>query len=302
MRNPIEEAGLLTEEFRGNYRGLVVKVDDPKKLGRCRIRVMPMMRLLEDDDLPWATPAKDTGDVGVDVGSLIVPDVNSWVWVFFEAGDIRIPQYTGSAPHHKGSGKPTVPKKSLVIDAMTAGKQSAGDVEEPEYTDTSEYPHSKQVRTKSGNYYEIDDTPGKEEITWFNKVGSWIKFFFNGDVVLHAKKDLYLITEASLKALAKTDFIGDIAANWKMKVGTELEFTIGSNKVKVDSSSVTIEEAGGAKLTLQGGQVMLEGTQVVLAGGGPPVARLGDTSIGIGNAGAPVISNITQGSPRVTSG
>lgn len=84
-----------------------------------------------------------------------------------------------------------------------------------------------------------------------------------------------------------------------------------SGKITMDASAA-MDIISAAKLTLKGtagtdvgdpGAVtQIQGSQVLLAGGGPPVARLGDMTIGTGNLGAPVISTIIQGSPKVLAG
>lgn len=75
----------------------------------------------------------------------------------------------------------------------------------------------------------------------------------------------------------------------------------GGVDVKSDAS-VTVSGTGGTDLGSGSSSTTVKGQTVALAGGGLAVARVGDQVIGTGNLGAPVISTIVQGSPKVTSG
>jgi hypothetical protein len=75
----------------------------------------------------------------------------------------------------------------------------------------------------------------------------------------------------------------------------------GDATIKSDAK-VTVEGTGGTDLGSAASVTNVNGQIVNLAGGGVPVARVGDQAIGVGNAGAPVVSFIVSGSPLVTSG
>ena len=70
--------------------------------------------------------------------------------------------------------------------------------------------------------------------------------------------------------------------------------------MKTDGQTV-VKGTGGTNVGDSGSPTMVDGQTVALAGGGAPIARIGDMVIGTGNLGAPVISQIIQGSPKVTS-
>lgn len=83
------------EEYKldSKYVGKVVDNDDPKKLGRCRIRVVGLFGdEIQDDELPWALP--DFDFVGSLVGSSIIPPIGCIVSVYFDEGEIYLPRYT----------------------------------------------------------------------------------------------------------------------------------------------------------------------------------------------------------------
>lgn len=79
-------------ELDGYYIGVVVDVDDPEKLGRCRIRVSNVFGDdISDDDLPWSIP--ESSFIGSLKGSFIVPPVDTLVYVRFDKGEIYLPVY-----------------------------------------------------------------------------------------------------------------------------------------------------------------------------------------------------------------
>jgi hypothetical protein len=70
------------------YLGIVEDNNDPKKLGRCRIRVFGIFDTMETQDIPWAKPWKDL--IGENFG---VPEIKKIVTVTFDSGNIYTPEY-----------------------------------------------------------------------------------------------------------------------------------------------------------------------------------------------------------------
>jgi hypothetical protein len=85
-------------EFNGIYRGLVVDNNDPQKLGRIKVKIFPMFYNLDSKLLPWAVPAFPLfSGAGSDSGSFCVPNVDSYVFVFFECFHYDQPVYFAEA-------------------------------------------------------------------------------------------------------------------------------------------------------------------------------------------------------------
>lgn len=92
MKNMMDQ--LKPEISKNFFTGIVLDNIDPEKLGRCKIRVYGVF---EDEnipitDLPWAFP--DFNFIGSNLGSFVVPPVNTIVKVYFEDDDIYRPYYT----------------------------------------------------------------------------------------------------------------------------------------------------------------------------------------------------------------
>ena len=70
------------------YVGIVEENIDPKKLGRCRIRVIDVFDDIPLEDIPWATPWKDLNG-----NSFNLPEKGKVVTVIFDSGNIYKPEF-----------------------------------------------------------------------------------------------------------------------------------------------------------------------------------------------------------------
>lgn len=89
-RDPGNSGARLSGRHLGRYRGEVVDVEDPKSIGRVKVKVP---EVLGDVESGWALPAfAFTGDGS---GMFAVPPVGAGVWVEFEGGDPARPVWVG---------------------------------------------------------------------------------------------------------------------------------------------------------------------------------------------------------------
>jgi hypothetical protein len=79
----------------GMHRGVVVDNADPKKIGRCVIRIPG---ITSDDGGPWAFPIGMLGAGSNRRGQFAVPPIGADVAVWFEQGDPDSPFYAGGNP------------------------------------------------------------------------------------------------------------------------------------------------------------------------------------------------------------
>jgi hypothetical protein len=75
-------------ESNKTYVGVVQQNDDPKKLGRVKVRVLGIFDKMELKDIPWATPWKDLNGNGFNV-----PEVGKLVTVVFDSANEYKPEY-----------------------------------------------------------------------------------------------------------------------------------------------------------------------------------------------------------------
>lgn len=147
---------LTQDKFYGNYRGQVVETADASKLGRIRVRVLPMFSGAAVADIPWAVPAMPLFcGAASGAGAMCIPEVGSWVWCFFEQGEFMQPVYFAEA----GNGATGVP-------------------------DQTSYPKRRALVSAKGSKIVFDDTTG--DVILSHHAGSTITLKESGEVVVVA--------------------------------------------------------------------------------------------------------------------
>jgi len=208
--NPLEHMKVLTEEVRGFFRGVVRDADDPKKLGRVRVEVLPVMKGIDIEYLPWAEKAMS-----------FIPPVNSLVWVFFEQLEIYKPVYFAVAapvlieedlaPIAEGRGYPLVvgyeagktyqdmvamQKESVAVsESLNANKVTEN---EPDVSGDHTYPQSKIHRFTSGVIIEVLDKSGGAVINVYHPSGSFIEIS-NEKIHVRSSGETYLYSDKPIK-------------------------------------------------------------------------------------------------------
>lgn len=143
----------------GNYRGEVIRTDDPLKAGRIKVNVFGVYDDIPEDSIPWAIYADPAMGGFNNVGSAVIPEVGAHVWCFFEGGDHHMPVYWAGAPAMK-DGVPDIPSESA-----------------------NGYPANKVRRTKSGILMEMDDSDGNIRLLFQHPTGTQLLMNDTGDQV-----------------------------------------------------------------------------------------------------------------------
>lgn len=84
------------QRYYGKYRGTVITVEDPMRMGRLIAQVPQVLGVLPST---WAMPCVPFA--GMQSGAWTIPPIGSGVWMEFEQGDPRYPIWTGG---YWGSG------------------------------------------------------------------------------------------------------------------------------------------------------------------------------------------------------
>jgi hypothetical protein len=95
---------MKAEAIYGNYRAKVVDNKDPQKFGRVLVWIPDFMPEVDDSKGIWARPANNPiggrnmegDDSHHYMGSSYIPAKGSWLFVFFESGNINRPYYFGA--------------------------------------------------------------------------------------------------------------------------------------------------------------------------------------------------------------
>ena len=267
--NPLEETKTLKETYTSFYKGIVRNVDDPQKLGRIKVEILPMFKGVFVSDLPWAERALQE-----------IPGVNSWVWVFFEEGQIYNPVYFAQAspvligeslnPIAEGRGFPLVTGSEAgrtCSDTIAQEKETqAINTNEntqkffPEESDVSigQYPDNNIKRFKSGIVIEIDDTPGNARIHIFHPSNTYVDINKDGLVHVHSHgQEQY--SDQDIKVGTQQNLDEKVGGNVTKTVGGNILMDVGGNVVVNTQGLVTINSAtsvsliAGANITLTSG-------------------------------------------------
>ena len=165
------------DKFFGIYQGKVLGTDVldiklPVKTGKIKVEVYPMLigvdtaktltgiDGVETEQLPWAVPApflfSGSGD---GFGSFVVPNVGTYVYLFFLNGDIYQPVYFAEAIN----GIMGLPAERLV-----------------------DYPNTKVWKSKGGVVVTINDKDGNEDIKILHPTGTYIQIDKSGIISIEA--------------------------------------------------------------------------------------------------------------------
>ena len=160
----------------GIFRAKVLDNNDPKQFGRIKAEIFPVMANLTKDELPWAVPALPIfSGSGLGHGSFIVPDINTFVFVFFEHEDLYQPVYFAEAPTAQ-FGLPA--------------------------SRTTNYPFRKVYKTKNNIEIIIDDKDLTYEIK--HPTGTNVKIETDGTISFNSVKDIKLTVANDFNVVAKT--------------------------------------------------------------------------------------------------
>jgi len=189
----------------GFYRGTVLDVTDPSQFGRVKIRVHGVFpEDIPTAQLPWAVPAQPMfSGAGSGYGYFAVPEVDSEVFVFFEAGSLYQPVYFAEAP----SGIHGLPTER-----------------------TTNYPLRKVWKTKNGISIVVDDSD--KEIIVTHPQGTIIKVDSDGDVSVTSVGDVDVTATGNVDVSANGDV--DVTAGGDADITATGDITITGAAVKIN--------------------------------------------------------------------
>lgn len=247
MKNNIHDFRTDTDKVFGIYRGVVEERNDIEKLGRCRIRVLGIHDQLKDkndtdgiptEELPWAEPCYGLfqGSVSGN-GNYSIPLQGSYVFVFFENGNLMQIRYFLSAPGiaelppngkegfndpkeewpmepwldepdlHRFMKRDKLGDTSLILvkePSLDLGVAVAigGEWDEWPPMYEAQYPYNNVIHScdpKEGGeiYQEWDTTPGKERWHLYHHSNSYMEIGVKGTMTLRNNDHRYDITVRS---------------------------------------------------------------------------------------------------------
>lgn len=167
------------------FIGVVEARNDPKKLGRARVRIYNFhtenKALMPTDQLPWATimvppTSSSYKQVGISPTGLTIG--STVIGFFMDGNDGNQPVIIGTIHGIPNSNEQQHDVKTLTREINDQNKQY--DDYEPSTAYAARYPYNKVFSTESGHIVEFDDTPGEERIHIFHKSGSYTEINKDG--------------------------------------------------------------------------------------------------------------------------
>ena len=157
--------------MQGFYPAQVIDNNDPDKKGKIKIRIEFLHSNIPDDKLPYAYPSNTIYGNTKEFGSCIIPENNTWVWVWFEDSDILFqnPYYLSSITFSE------ITPTNLFENNIKTNIQSQ-----------SKYPNTKYLYFKNGVCLAIDSSTNNPEIAIYHPTKTYIFINKNGEIEIKA--------------------------------------------------------------------------------------------------------------------
>lgn len=296
--NAMEHLKAQGELYPAMYRGKVIDNEDPLEAGRVKVRVLPVFwneEDIPDEAIPWAIPGEPNYSTGTDenpdIGWRAIPDVNCYVWVFFEEGDIYQPVYFGAAPAIHEDGTPDGPKATREADDSVGEREGRlskgvakarliGSFDEPDPAYAAEYPKNKVRKTDGGLLEEWDDTEGAKRMHWYHPSGTNFEIDDEGNMTLHVVGDFHQTVEGNFQQHVKGECC--IHVDETMQVEVDDRFDLHSDdEIKIESDSDMLITCGGIQVVhaLLWQQIESDGFQRIEAAQDQNITVEGDQTI-----------------------
>lgn len=179
------------------------------------------------------------------------------------------------------------------------------------------YPFRMGWRTRAGHILLFDNKAEALLVMFAHKIGTGFKWDKDGNEIKTIVKDLVesiggeikrevkgQVTEM-FKAEVSRTFAAKVMETYKNDLVQDIQGSLTA-KIKKDlmleaNGSAALKGKGGTMIGSPAAPTEVQGSMVNLSGGGLPVAKVGSQCIGVGNMGAPVVSNIVDGSTKTTT-
>lgn len=212
----------VEQKYYGKYRGIVVENNDPKKLGRLKVKVPSVLG--KEVVTGWAMPCVPYGGAE-NRGFFFIPEIKSGVWVEFEEGDLEFPIWSGTYWAEPG-GSTEIPKNN----------NSDGNEESPGESP----PARKIIKTEKGLTIQLEDANNQEMILIHNGVHNQSIVLNNNGITIR-NGDVNSIVMDSTKICLKH---------------SESEITIDNAAINITATSGEVKVKGG-KVIVEGSPIDL---------------------------------------------
>jgi len=281
----------------GNWRAQVVDNKDTQKFGRVLVWVPDLMPEVNKKEGIWARPANNPlGGRNMEadsdhhyMGTSYIPKKGSWVFIFFEGGNINLPYYFGALELENTTVLPENQVGSNYENKWVLLKTHEGRTivmsDDPDDARTEITGKKRQLSSPptgdTGSVYTIDDNQttilfdereGKEKVLIRTHKGDFfhidideqkLQAEFEGDIIIKTNGKFQVTAEEDIDILSNT---GDVAieswsGNIDIKADSDIKQESGSD-FNIRSGGDLNLEASKAMNELAGGVVSIDGTSL----------------------------------------
>ena len=261
--------------------GVVERINDPLKLGRCRVRCVGWhpdnKQLLPSDSLPWAQsllPPNNTNPYPPREGDMVIgfftDGENAQDPIIIGAlpgipitpanpqqgfSDPRTSAELAAAPVKPDESATSYPRK---LDEPTTSRLARNDTDypsainiakkakkaskvEPDSYYAAKYPYNNVYESESGHALEFDDTKGAERIHLYHRSGSYVEYGPLGDRSERIQRNKFEVVVGSEQVYVKGDVTIYVDGNVQMTVGGNYQADIGGTCKITSGGNMTLK-------------------------------------------------------------
>ena len=245
----------MGEEGLRWFVGIVVDIDDPKQLGRLRVRVVNETddTAIPVSDLPWATPiipitSASLNGVGRSPTGLLV---GSHVFGFYLDGqEKQLPMIWGTYAKLPDGTQKTNDVPALARGTNDIPDKLVGPEPESSLSYGAIYPHNHVTKTESGHVIEVDDTEGHERIRIIHKTGTYVEVNRTGQRVSK-------IVDNDIEVVVKDKTVY-VSGNCNITVLGDCNITAEKTLRLTSNTSIVLKAPGGVQVL--GGGIFTDGS------------------------------------------
>jgi len=215
--------------FFGKYRGVVSRIDDPKKMGRIMAKV-PVV-LGTEHAVGWALPTPPVGG-GRNVGFIAHPAVGDYVWIEFEEGDPEKSLWS-AGPWPLGAQKQSfMPKHGKgEADSTDYSMREFGNVPPSQFQ--GQYGSVVCLQGHDGSFLEFDGTEGAHRVQLSHYSGTRIE----------------MTAEGSYQEAVVGQTVRRSAGNSNTEIGgNEIETVCGNRVGRINGTTLETYSKGSSQL------------------------------------------------------